>query len=277
MNDSSRLLLAVVLGLLAAVTLLVTGSVGKGGGQKRRWLRRAAAAACVTVPLATAGWIGANSATVSWFGSQVAHGSRKVDQVALTFDDGPNDSATAAIADLLVARGLRATFFVVGRAVEARPELTRRLVSQGHLLGNHSFRHDAKGWLDPRYPELVRTQRAIRAVAGVCPAFFRAPHGQHTPLLVRVLRRHHVTMIGWDASAGDWSTRSAGVIAQRILRKVRPGSIIDLHDGLDGDPTIDRRVLIRALPIILDGLAARRLRPVRLDALLDRPGTLATC
>jgi peptidoglycan/xylan/chitin deacetylase (PgdA/CDA1 family) len=78
--------------------------------------------------------------------------------------------------------------------------------------------------------------------------------------------------VGWDDSAGDWATDRADVIARRVLRKVRPGSIIDLHDGLDGHPGVDRSVLVRAMPLILDGLRARGLRPVRLDALLGRPG-----
>ena len=275
MSDSSRLLLAIVVGAVLAASI---GRRGRRSARRPiRLVATAIGAACLLGPLGTAAWIGANSPKYGWFGAQVAHGPRTTASVALTFDDGPNDSATDAIARLLEARRVRATFFVVGRSVEARPELTRRLVAGGHLLGNHSFRHDATGWLDPRYPELARTQAVIHRVAGVCPAFYRAPHGQHTPLLSRVVHAHAMIMVGWEASAGDWAARSPGVIARRILRKVRAGSIIDLHDGLDGDPTIDRRVLVRALPLILDGLAERGLQPVRLDELLGRPGTLSRC
>ena len=275
MSDSSRLLFAIVAGAVAAAFVVRRGR--RSARRSTRLMAGAIGAACILGPLAMAAWVGANSPKYGWFGAQVAHGPRTTGSVALTFDDGPNDSATVAIAELLENRRVRATFFVVGRAVAARPELTRRLVAGGHLLGNHSFRHDAKGWLDPRYPELVRTQAVIHRVAGVCPTFYRAPHGQHTPLLSRVVRAHSMIMVGWEASAGDWATSSPGVIARRILRKVRAGSIVDLHDGLDGDPTVDRRVLIRALPLILDGLAERGLRPVRLDELLHRPGTLRTC
>ena len=222
-------------------------------------------------------WQGANTHTGAWFGHQVSHGPRNDDRVALTFDDGPNSTATLPILDILDARGLKGTFFVVGRAVAARPDLGRALVARGHLVGNHSWRHDSKGWLDPRYPELARTQRAVDRDLGVCPAFYRAPHGQHTPLLTRVVHRHGLTMIGWDVSAGDWKARSAANLADNIVAKARPGSIVDLHDGLDGRVDANRTVLVAALPRILDGLAAKGLRPVRLDELLRRPGYLDRC
>ena len=81
-----------------------------------------------------------------------------------------------------------------------------------------------------------------------------------------------MTMVGWDDAGGDWATRDAALVANRILDKAGPGSIILLHDGLDGDVTSDRTVAVRALPLILAGLRARGLRAVRLDRLLGRPG-----
>jgi peptidoglycan/xylan/chitin deacetylase (PgdA/CDA1 family) len=84
-------------------------------------------------------------------------------------------------------------------------------------------------------------------------------------------------MIGWDVSAGDWKARSAGNLADRIVAKARPGSIVDLHDGLDGRVDADRTILVAALPRILDGLAAKGLQPVRLDELLGRAGYLDRC
>ena len=223
------------------------------------------------------GWQGANTHTGAWFGNQISHGPRHTNEVALTFDDGPNSTATLPILDILDAKGAKGTFFVVGRAVAARPDLAREIVQRGHLVGNHSWRHDSKAWLDPRYPELARTQQALSADLGVCPAFYRPPHGQHTPLLARVVHRHGMTMIGWDVSAGDWKARDPGHLADRIVAKARAGSIIDLHDGLDGRVDADRRVLVAALPRILDGLASKGLDTVRLDELLARPGYLGRC
>lgn len=225
--------------------------------------------------LASAGfalWEGANSPKARWFGSLVSHGSRSGDNVALTFDDGPNAGATLPIVDTLDAHGVKGTFFTVGKALDARPDISRAVMDRGHLLGNHSYRHDSTSWLDPRYGELQRTQRAFERRLGTCPAFFRPPHGQHTPFMAAVVHRHGMTMVTWDDSAGDWATRDAAMVSRRILRKVRPGSIIDLHDGLDGNVTADRSVLVRALPMILDGLAQRHLHAVRLDQLLGRRG-----
>jgi peptidoglycan/xylan/chitin deacetylase (PgdA/CDA1 family) len=90
--------------------------------------------------------------------------------------------------------------------------------------------------------------------------------------MTRVVRDHGMTMVGWDVSAGDWKTRDARHVARTVLDEVEPGSIIVLHDGLDGDVTADRSVLVRALPRILDGLERQGLKPVRLDTLLDERG-----
>src|SRR5205823_5431311 len=137
---------------------------------------------CVAVAsLAIGSWIGANSPTESWFGAMVAHGPRREDRVALTFDDGPNATATLAIRDILHSRGIEATFFEVGKAVDARPDIARGVLADGDLLANHSYHHDSVRWLDPRYLELGRTERSFARQLGVCPAFFRPPHGQHTP------------------------------------------------------------------------------------------------
>ena len=91
---------------------------------------------------------------------------------------------------------------------------------------------------------------------------------QKAPFLARVVRDHHMHMVLWSASAGDWATDDAQLVARRILANARPGAILLLHDGLDGIPTKDRSVLVRALPLIIDGLRAKGLKPVRLDQLL---------
>ena len=233
---------------------------------------RAAATVAAVVTVGATFWVGANSPTVTWFGSQVSHGPRDGREVAITFDDGPDDPYTLEIGRILDARGAKGTFFMVGKALDRRPDIARALREDGHLLGNHSYHHDEWRWLDPRYPELDRTQGAFRHNLGVCPTFYRAPHGQHTPFLAHVVGDHGMTMVGWDVSSGDWNTHDAGLVARRTLDDVKPGSIIVLHDGLDGSVTADRSVLVRAVPMILDGLERRGLKPVRLDALLHQRG-----
>jgi peptidoglycan/xylan/chitin deacetylase (PgdA/CDA1 family) len=268
---------ATLAGALYALAMVMAARAAQRGSSPGGWRLRLAASAAAMFAVLTTCWVGANSLTASWFGALVTHGSRHSREVALTFDDGPDVRSTLAIRDVLDRYGVKGTFFTVGKALDARPDISRALRSHGHLLANHSYFHDALGWLDPRYPDLERTQRAFRRRVGVCPTFFRPPHGQHTPFMARAVAEHRMTMVGWDDSGGDWATSDAELVARRILRHVKPGSIILLHDGLDGRLHVDRSVVVRALPLILKGLKARRLQPVRLDRLLGRPGYGAHC
>jgi peptidoglycan/xylan/chitin deacetylase (PgdA/CDA1 family) len=181
------------------------------------------------------------------------------------------------VRDILDSRGAKGTFFSVGKAVDARPDISRALVDDGHLVADHSYNHDYWHWLDPWYRELGHAQATFKARLHVCPALYRPPHGQHTPLLALAVHTRGMTMVGWDVSAGDFATTNAQLVARRVLSRVRPGSIIDLHDGLDGRVDVNRSVLTRALPLILDGLQARGLKVVRLDALIGRAGYLSAC
>ena len=263
-------------GLIDGVAIAAVGVGGAIGATSPRrstpGVVRVVAAVAAVLTAGVTFWVGANSPTVTWFGSQVAHGPRDVREVSITFDDGPDNPYTLRIARILDEHGAKGTFFMVGKALDRRPDIARALRDDGHLLGNHSYHHDSWRWLDPRYPELDRTQQAFRRHLGVCPTFYRAPHGQHTPFLAHVVDTRGMTMVGWDVSAGDWKTKDAQLIARRVLDAVRPGSIIDLHDGLDGNVTADRSVLVRAVPLILDGLERKHLKPVRLDAMLHERG-----
>jgi peptidoglycan/xylan/chitin deacetylase (PgdA/CDA1 family) len=219
-------------------------------------------------------WVGSTAPAVTWFGSLTSHGPRNGDEVAITFDDGPNGEDTLAIAAILEQYGVRGTFFLVGKAVEKQPEVARQLIAHGHVTGDHSFHHDAWRYLDPRYPELDRTQRTIQRLAGVCPSFFRPPHGTHTPFMSHVVDSERMSLVTWDVSARDWVEDDPARLARNILAKVRPGSIILLHDGIDGIPGADRSVVVQALPAILDGLRDRGLKPVTLDRLLGKDAYL---
>ncbi|MGQ0617424.1 MAG: polysaccharide deacetylase family protein [Acidimicrobiia bacterium] len=262
---------------LVAVTAVAVAAVAAAEGQpgprvpegRRRRLP------VTGVSLLAAGlvlWVAGNDPAVGWFGPVVSHGPRERAEVALTFDDGPDPRWSPEVARLLDERGVKATFFQVGSAVDAHPDVSRSLLSGGHLLANHSYHHDYWRWLDPRYPELDRAGTAFERNLGVCPAFFRPPHGQRTPFMVARVRQRGMKVVTWDVSARDWSDTDPQRVAQRVLDGVRPGSIVLLHDGLDGAGGADRSVVVGALPLILDGLEGRGLQPVRLDDLLDRSG-----
>jgi peptidoglycan-N-acetylglucosamine deacetylase len=235
------------------------------------------AIASIVATLAGVCYVGANTPEVRWFGALVAHGPRSGNEVAITFDDGPDATYTLQVATILEQHDARGTFFLVGKAVDAVPDIARQLYARGHLLANHSYHHDAWRWLDPFYPELARANASIKKAVGVCPTFYRPPHGQRTPFVGLAVSNAHMRMVTWDSSGGDWSTHDGALVARRVLAHVRPGSIIDLHDGLDGKVHADRSVLLSALPKILDGLAARGLQPVTLDRLLGVDGYRSAC
>ncbi len=273
-DEGTRILLAVLVAV--AVAMAVWLRRAQVGRSPRRLVRGIATAILVVTTTATTGYIGASTVDVGWFGGGITHGPRNKNLVAITFDDGPNTMTTPAVIRILDAHGVRATFFVVGKALEAEPDIVRAEVAHGNLVGNHSFHHDQWRWLDPRYPELRRTQEAFAAHQLPCPGWYRPPHGQRTPFIARLVSQLHMRMALWDVSARDWATKDPHRIARHVLSKVRPGSIIVLHDGLDGNPAADRTVLIQALPEILDGLAAKGLHPVRLDQLVGGP-TIGRC
>jgi peptidoglycan/xylan/chitin deacetylase (PgdA/CDA1 family) len=268
---------AMAAGALAVAASGAISAMGAPGRPPPVWRAAGIGAAVLLLAGGTAAYVGATTPGATWFGALRHHGPRDSNMVAVTFDDGPDPPYTLQIRDILDAYGVKATFFTVGKALDARPDVSRALYDDGMLLGNHSYAHDAFRWLDPGYPELQRTQDAFERNLGVCPALYRPPHGSHTPFMAHVVADAGMTMVTWDVSAGDWATDDGALVAKRVLDKVRPGSIILLHDGIDGNIGADRGVILRALPAILDGLKSRGLEPVTLDRLLGVPGYLPAC
>lgn len=267
----STAILAAFLG--AGIALMFGRRPGDAGSRTRS---RVSGTVVLIAIIGFGAYVGAETPGSHWFGGGITHGPSNNDEVALTFDDGPNLSATLPIMRILDAAHVKGTFFEVGKAIDAEPQITRELYQHGQLLGNHSYNHDQWRWLDPRYPELQRTQDAFRRAIGVCPAYYRPPHGDRTPFIAHVVNDHHMRMIMWDDSAADWAATSPNAIAGRIVRDAHAGSIIVLHDGLDGIPTVNREVLVRAMPLILEGLRAKHLHIVGLDQLIGGP-TFVTC
>jgi peptidoglycan-N-acetylglucosamine deacetylase len=254
--------------LAVGVAAIVARWVWRGTPHVHRLRTIAIGSTLVVVTLGITGYFGASTVGASWFGGGVRHGPRESGQVAITFDDGPNTHTTPAVMKILDDAGVKGTFFLVGKAIEEQPQIARELNAHGHLLGNHSYSHGDWTWLDPRYPELEETQDVFADEVGVCPVWFRPPHGQRTPMMRRVVHSHDMRIAMWDVSVADWATDDAHRIAEKVLARVQPGSIIDLHDGFDGDPEVDRMVVAQALPEILAGLRAKNLAPVRLDELV---------
>jgi peptidoglycan/xylan/chitin deacetylase (PgdA/CDA1 family) len=188
--------------------------------------------------------------------------------VALTYDDGPDPAATPQLLDLLAARGVQAAFFCIGRRVDAHPDLTRRCIQEGHLVGNHSHRHGF--WSTcllgrSLERELQACQQAVVRAAGAAPRFFRPPFGLLNHAMHPACRRLGLAIVGWQVRGLDTMRRPVAQVVDRILSRVRGGGIVLLHDG-DQEP---ERVL-EITERLLAGLATRGLSLVRLDRLLEQ-------
>lgn len=155
----------------------------------------------------------------------------RVKCVALTFDDGPAAS-TPRLLDLLHQRRARATFFLLGRQVQAHPAITRRIAREGHVIGNHTWDHrDLTRLSRPRIrAEIVRTNRIVRTLTGQRPRLLRPPYGARNARVDAVARFWGMRVTLWTVDPRDWADRNAAVVTRRVLAAVRPGSIVLMHD-----------------------------------------------
>jgi peptidoglycan-N-acetylglucosamine deacetylase len=190
--------------------------------------------------------------------------SQKV--VALTFDDGPDPAATPALLALLAARGIRATFFCVGRRVAQYPDLARRMVTEGHSIENHSHAHHH--WTNlfstqRLQADVVQAQRVIQSVTGRAPIYFRPPMCLTNQRVFRLVTDLGLTVVGYTARAWDRRPDPPARIATRLLRRVRPGAILLLHDG---DVPAER--LLPVVTNVIDSLQANDYQCRRLDELV---------
>ncbi|GAT67482.1 polysaccharide deacetylase family protein [Planomonospora sp. ID91781] len=194
--------------------------------------------------------------------------ARKVDCartrcVALTFDDGPGEY-TGPLLDTLAAHRARATFFVIGRTVaDGDGADLRRMVAEGHELGNHSWSHaDLTGLPeDGIEEELRRTQEAVRRVTGVRMAFMRPPYGATDRRVASTSRREGLAQILWNVDTLDWLERDGAALLRRA-GGAEPGSIVLMHDI--------HRVTVETVPALLEDLAARGYTFVTLSELYGR-------
>jgi peptidoglycan/xylan/chitin deacetylase (PgdA/CDA1 family) len=205
-----------------------------------------------------------------WFGPTVWRGPVDTASAALTFDDGPTDD-TERILDALGAAGIRAAFFMVGRQVERHPQIARRVVAEGHEIGNHSYSHPVYLYCSAKAiaRELARTQEVIAATTGSTPRWARPPYGVRSPAYFDASRALGLPTVQWTVAGYDWKRRSAQAIARNVVRGLTPGSIVLLHDG-DSEGRRDRRATAAAVPVIIAAARTRQLRLCSLAGLLDR-------
>jgi peptidoglycan/xylan/chitin deacetylase (PgdA/CDA1 family) len=152
--------------------------------------------------------------------------------VALTFDDGPSPY-TSGILAVLRRHNVPATFCMLGDQAQQYPVLARRVIDEGHMVCNHSRDHRDMARLaeKPARREVVSAERQIRDASGVAPVLFRFPYGSSDRLARRVVHGYGMRPLGWDVDPQDWKRPPASTITTRIVRQVRPGSIVLMHDG----------------------------------------------
>ena len=218
----------------------------------------------------------------SWPGSRV-FGSGLIapvgpDEIALTFDDGPNRTWTPRLLDALARHDVRATFFMLGNAAEAEPAIVRRAVAEGHLIGNHSWGHPslARSSSARIREELRRTQDTLQQITGKPVRFFRPPFGARRPAVFRIAHELGLTTVLWNAMTSDWSEPSAELIAANLMKMIdnrhaqgRAANIV-MHDGGHRDPAGNREPSVTAAEAIVKRYKAT-CRFVTLDAWTPTP------
>lgn len=194
-------------------------------------------------------------------------------QAALTYDDGPNDTATPALLDLLAAHDVRATFFMLGKYVRHRPELVRRVHAAGHLIGNHTETHP---WLYYQPERVIREElrgcnQALEDALGASVHYFRPPHGARRPAVLRIATELGLTTVQWNVMAKDWLPIGTNRILANIdrgLARARSrgtGANILLHDGSDRALGADRSATVAATADLLTRWAQDGTRAVTVD------------
>jgi peptidoglycan/xylan/chitin deacetylase (PgdA/CDA1 family) len=154
--------------------------------------------------------------------------------VALTYDDGPSDANTDDLLEILRAAGARATFFVVGARLEQHQELGRRIAAGGHEVANHSYSHRNLRELDGKQVE-QEIALGVSAIAGVVdpPTLYRPPFGKQPADETRICNELGLRSVLWSIDSGDTMPFSTDRIVREVVRRVRPGDIVLMHDGGD--------------------------------------------
>lgn len=184
------------------------------------------------------------------------------DQVALTFDDGPNPSATPHLLEVLARHNVSATFFLIGRWALREPSLTRQIAAAGHRIGNHTMSHP---WL-PRcsigkiHDQLAGCNHILEDILGSPVQLFRPPHGARTPAVIRTAHALGLTTVQWNLIVGDWQPLPASTLLGRLEsglsrnRRRNRGTCLVLHDGGQHDPSAPRSPTVQAVDRLLSRL-----------------------
>lgn len=168
-----------------------------------------------------------------WHGRSFTGRERGSKQLALTYDDGPNDPHTLRLLDVLAKHQVQATFFLIGRYVRQRPDIVRQLVNAGQVIGNHTFNHPLLIFRSAAeiQAEMAKCEEALRDAVAQPSNLFRPPFGGRRPAVFRLARRMGLMPVMWRVTGYDWNAPSVEHIERKVSRQLRGGDVILLHDG----------------------------------------------
>jgi peptidoglycan/xylan/chitin deacetylase (PgdA/CDA1 family) len=171
--------------------------------------------------------------TGQWYGKTFIGLPPGSKQLALTYDDGPNDPHSLRLLEVLARHNVQATFFLVGRYVKQRPDIVREIARAGHSIGNHTFSHPNLIFASERLAraELQQCEQELYDAVGQHSALCRPPFGGRRPVTLRVARSLGLEPVMWNVMGWDWSGKTAEYVEQKVHRKIRGGDVILLHDG----------------------------------------------
>jgi peptidoglycan/xylan/chitin deacetylase (PgdA/CDA1 family) len=223
-----------------------------------------------TAALVSAGYQ-SMSPTGQWYGRTFIGLRRPSRQIALTFDDGPNDPYTPQLLEVLARHNVKATFFMLGQYVQKRPDLARLVADAGHVIGNHTFSHPNLIFLRTNHVrrEIEDCKRAISDAVGPHSSLFRPPFGGRRPASLRTARSLGLEPIMWNVTGWDWKAPSAEFIEQKITSRVRGGSVILLHDGGHERLGVDRSKTVVATDRIISRYKAEGYEFVAIPQMME--------
>lgn len=194
------------------------------------------------------------SPTGQWYGRTFTGLARGAKQLALTYDDGPNDPHTLRLLEVLAKHNVRATFFLIGRYVRQRPEIASEVAKAGHVIGNHSCTHPLlifKSASETRQ-ELLDCRSAIAEAVGEHSNLFRPPFGGRRPATLRIARELGLVPVMWNVGSHDWDAPSAAAIEEKVAKQIRGGDVILLHDGGHQQMGADRAQTVLATDHLIE-------------------------
>jgi peptidoglycan/xylan/chitin deacetylase (PgdA/CDA1 family) len=188
-------------------------------------------------------------------------GDSRINQMAITFDDGPHEK-TSALLDILKRYDAKATFFCIGKNIPGRENVLGRMAAEGHIVGNHSYSHSP---LIDFFPfnkldeDVSKTDELLFQVLGKKNRIFRPPYGVTTPIVARLVKRKRYHVIGWNLRSYDTSIKDHDKLMRRINMRLKNGSVLLLHDSTPGIEIVLEKVLLQA--------AAQQLQVVSIEQL----------